>query len=136
MPLPDNCNGRFGASEKDSKMSLFGALGGQLENLLGGEQSNLNGLFQNALAQAGGYPGILSKLEQSGMGAQVESWLSANAGNLPINADQIRSALGDQHLQQLAASFGVPMDQVANLLAQHLPTAVDQASPNGALAPT
>jgi uncharacterized protein YidB (DUF937 family) len=27
----------------------------------------------------------------------------------------------------------VPLDQVASLLAQHLPTAVDQASPTGTL---
>lgn len=116
-------------------MSIFDGLGGQVENLLSSHQAELGGLFQNALAQVGGYPGILDKLEQSGLGTQVQSWLSTNAGNLPISADQIRSALGDEHLQQLATKFGVPLDQVANLLAQNLPTAVDQASPNGTVPP-
>ena len=41
-----------------------------------------------------------------------------------------------QHLRQLAAQFGVPIDQISALLAQHLPNAVDQASPNGTLAPS
>jgi len=116
-------------------MSIFGDLGGKFENLLAAHQADLGGLFQDALNQAGGYNGILSKLQASGMGAQVESWLATNGKNLPISADQIRTALGDQHLQQLAKSFGVPVDQIANLLAQHLPAAVDQASPNGTIQP-
>lgn len=36
-------------------------------------------------------------------------------------------------VQQLAAKFGVPTDQVLKLLAEHLPAAVDQASPDGKL---
>jgi uncharacterized protein YidB (DUF937 family) len=38
-------------------------------------------------------------------------------------------------VRQLAAHFGLPLDQVLNLLSEHLPTVVDQASPNGRLQP-
>jgi uncharacterized protein YidB (DUF937 family) len=114
-------------------MSIFSQLEGQFGNLLAEHQADLGGLFQDALASAGGYQGILNKLNQAGLGSQVQSWLSTNGKNLPISPAQIEAALGDQHLQQLAKSFGVPVDQVANLLSQHLPTAVDQASPTGSI---
>jgi uncharacterized protein YidB (DUF937 family) len=114
-------------------MSIFSDLGGMFENLAAEHQGQLGSLFQQALASAGGYQGVIDKLNQSGLGAQVDSWLAANHPNLPVSPQQIEAALGDQQLQQLAASFGVPLDQVANLLAQHLPSAVDQASPTGTL---
>ncbi|HVW91687.1 MAG TPA: YidB family protein [Devosia sp.] len=114
-------------------MSIWSELGGQFGNLLSEHQSQLGTLFEQALASQGGYQGVLEKLNQAGLGKEVDSWLSANGSNLPVSPQQIESALGNQQLQQLAESFGVPLDQVANLLAQHLPAAVDQASPNGAL---
>jgi uncharacterized protein YidB (DUF937 family) len=114
-------------------MSIFSALEGQFGNLLAEHQADLGGLFQDALQSAGGYQGILDKLNQSGLGNEVNSWLATNGKNLPISASQIEAALGNQQLQQLAKQFGVPLDQVANLLAQHLPAAVDQASPNGTI---
>ena len=44
-----------------------------------------------------------------------------------------RAALGNQQVQQLAQQFGLPVDQAIDFLSQHLPTVVDQASPNGTL---
>ncbi len=114
-------------------MSIFSQLGGQFGNLLTEHQADLGGLFQDALQNAGGYQGVLDKLNQAGLGQQVNSWLATNGQNLPISPAQIEAALGNQQLQQLAKSFGVPVDQVSGLLAQHLPAAVDQASPNGAV---
>lgn len=118
-------------------MIPFGNLLGDLQGVLSGNDNGrgLSGLFSDALADVGGYQGILAKLEQSGLGDRVDSWLSANAGNLPVTPDEIRAALGDERLQQLAAKFGVPLDQVADLVSRHLPQAVDQASPNGVLEP-
>ena len=40
-----------------------------------------------------------------------------------------------RQVRELAAHFGVPVDQALNLLAQHLPAAVDQASPAGTVEP-
>jgi uncharacterized protein YidB (DUF937 family) len=78
----------------------------------------------------------LDKLNQAGLGTEVQSWLATNGKNLPVSPAQIEAALGNQQLQQLAASFGVPVEQISNLLAQHLPAAVDQASPAGTIQPT
>ncbi len=114
-------------------MSIFSALEGNFGNLLPEHQANLGGLFQEALQSAGGYQGGIDKLNQAGLGQQVQSWLNTNGLNLPVSPSQIEAALGNQQLQQLAASFGVPVGQISNLLSQHLPAAVDQSSPNGAL---
>jgi len=80
----------------------------------------------------GSIGGLLQQLQNSGLGAQVASWLG-NGANMPVTADQLRNALGDQHLQQLARQLGLPVDQILAQLSQHLPNAVDHMSPNGTL---
>jgi uncharacterized protein YidB (DUF937 family) len=39
-------------------------------------------------------------------------------------------------VQQIARELGLPVDNALQFLAQHLPSAVDQASPNGTIQPT
>lgn len=114
-------------------MGLFDEIGGVVGNLLGGNSANLLQVAEQALNGQGGLNGLLGQLQQSGLGDQVASWLG-NGQNLPVSADQIRSALSSQQLAGLASSLGINMDQVASVLAQHLPGAVDAASPNGVLA--
>lgn len=116
-------------------MTLFGNLMNNLEGVASGRPGAASQLFSDAFADMGGYQGILSQLEQSGLGDRVNSWLSVNAGNLPVTPDEIKAALGDERLQALAAKFNIPLDEVANVISQHLPTAVDQASPEGVLDP-
>ncbi len=115
-----------------------------LKDLLG---NALNGLAQqsntqalpNILAQVlrgtnlGSLGGLLQQLQNSGLGPEVASWLG-NGKNLPITVDQLRNALGDEHLRQLAQAFGIPIDQVLAQLSKHLPDTVDQMSPHGTLA--
>jgi uncharacterized protein YidB (DUF937 family) len=80
----------------------------------------------------GGLSAIVAKLEQAGLGDQVKSWIG-NGQNLPITADQLRQVLGSDTVKQLAARFNIPVDQISEILAQQLPTAVDHASPDGKL---
>jgi uncharacterized protein YidB (DUF937 family) len=80
----------------------------------------------------GGLSAIVAKLQQAGLGDQVKSWIG-NGQNLPITADQLQQALGSDTAKQLAARFNIPLDQLTKVLAQQLPQAVDQASPNGTL---
>jgi uncharacterized protein YidB (DUF937 family) len=113
-------------------MSLLDNLGGMLGDIMSGKQVDLLGLAQQALAGQGGLNGILGQLQSAGLGDQVSSWIGTGS-NLPISAEQIQSALNNEQLTTLAASFGIDVSQVSNMLAQQLPQAVDQASPNGAL---
>ncbi|HYC16427.1 MAG TPA: YidB family protein [Pseudolabrys sp.] len=83
-----------------------------------------------AKTNLGGLQGVANQLQQAGLGDQVKSWLS-NGPNMKITPDQIRAALGNEQVRQIAQQYGVPVDEVLKLLADHLPAAVDQASPNG-----
>jgi uncharacterized protein YidB (DUF937 family) len=80
----------------------------------------------------GGLNGIVAKLQQAGFGDQVKSWIG-NGQNLPITAEQLQQVLGSDTVKQLAARFNIPVDQLAKVLAQLLPNAVDHASPDGKL---
>jgi uncharacterized protein YidB (DUF937 family) len=54
----------------------------------------------------------------------------------PDTSEQIQQALGSEKVKELAAKFGIPVDKVADLLAQYRPTAIDKATPEGKLPPT
>jgi uncharacterized protein YidB (DUF937 family) len=80
----------------------------------------------------GGLSAIVAKLQQGGLGDLAKSWIG-NGQNLPITAEQLQQVLGSDTVRQLAAKFNIPVDQLAKVLAQQLPTAVDHASPDGKL---
>lgn len=84
------------------------------------------------LQNAGGLDGIVAQLNQAGLGEQVASWIGTGS-NLPISSDQIKTALSSETMQNLAQSFGVDLDQLPQLLAEHLPKVIDKGSPNGVL---
>jgi uncharacterized protein YidB (DUF937 family) len=111
---------------------MFGGLGGLLDAAIGQHPGGVGGVLGEALAGVGGLDGVIAQLNQAGLGEKVNSWLGKGP-NQPLTADEIRAALSDQHLQQIATKLGLPMDQVASALAQHLPNAVDQASPAGTI---
>ncbi len=81
----------------------------------------------------GGLQGVVEKFRASGMGDKVNSWIAAGTANLPITADQVRAALGNEHVTALAARLGIDPAQAADKLAAMLPQAVDAATPNGTL---
>jgi uncharacterized protein YidB (DUF937 family) len=47
----------------------------------------------------------------------------------------LKSAVDNEHIEQLAQHFGVDPDTALKMLAEHLPTAVDQARQQGTIAP-
>jgi uncharacterized protein YidB (DUF937 family) len=80
----------------------------------------------------GGLSAIVAKLQQTGFGDQVKSWIG-NGQNLPITAEQLQQVLGSDVVKQLAAKYNIPVDQITQVLAHQLPNAVDKASPDGKL---
>src|ERR1039457_4042824 len=116
-------------------MGLFDSLSAGWKNVWEqAETAALPTLISAVLAKTslGNMQGLLDKLQQSGLGPQGSSWLG-DGKNMPITADQLRAALGNEQIQQLAASFGLPVDKVLASLAEHLPSIVDKLSPNGTL---
>jgi uncharacterized protein YidB (DUF937 family) len=63
--------------------------------------------------------GLLDQLRQGGLGDQVSSWCQGAASN--VAPDQIRGALGEQHVQAIANQLGISTDDVAQQLSEHLP---------------
>jgi uncharacterized protein YidB (DUF937 family) len=122
-------------STKEHHMGLLDNVTGAFKGVFGDAEANaMPALISTALAKTnlGDLGGIADKLQQGGLSGQVASWLG-NGPNLPISPQQLRDALGSQQVQELAAHFGVSVDAALKLLSEHLPQAVDQASPNGAL---
>src|SRR6202035_1368107 len=107
----------------------FKAALGQLGNVL---PAVLGELMGNG--GQGGLSAIVAKLQQAGFGDQVKSWIGTGQ-NLPITAEQLQQVLGSDTVKQLAARVNIPVDQLAKVLAQQVPLAVDHASPDGKLPP-
>lgn len=110
-------------------------LGGALRGTLGQIEAAAAPALINALltkTQFGDLSGLVAKLQQGGLDAQVKSWLGPGA-NLPVTPDQLRNVLGDPQVQEIARHLGLPVDAALKLLSEHLPNVVDQASPNGRL---
>src|SRR5262249_13772114 len=106
----------------DSLKALFGQ----------GDTAALPGLLSEGLANTnlGNLQGLVSRLQEGGLGTQAKSWLG-DGQNLPVTPDLLKTALSDEHVKQLAQHFGIDPDAALNLLAEHLPTAVDQARQQG-----
>jgi uncharacterized protein YidB (DUF937 family) len=105
-------------------MGLFdGLLGG----VVGAEMATVvNGLIE----KHGGVQGIISQLEEQGLGGTVRSWVGTGT-NLPISADQIHQAFGSDTVKQLAAKVGMSPEDLAAKLSQILPQAIDKLTPGG-----
>lgn len=99
-------------------MGLFDSLEGMAGQFIGGQAHQL---FEGALSNTplGDVSGLLGQLQRGGLGAAVESW--CQGGQLPVEPEQIRAALGDEHVQSLASSMGISTDQVLATLSQRLP---------------
>ena len=69
----------------------------------------------------------MDKLKAGGLDEQVKSWLAGKS--IPVTADQLRAALGNDQVKHLAEKFGLSTDTVLSFLSEHLPGAVSKASP-------
>lgn len=110
--------------------------GGLMKNLMSNEdgQNNLlesiGSIINNP--QTGGISGLVQTFKEKGLGDVVSSWVSTGK-NLPISADQIKSALGHPQVQQIAQKLGISTEDASQHLAQFLPQVIDKLTPNGSL---
>ena len=109
-------------------MGLFdGVVGG----LVGGELASLaNGFIE----KHGGVQGIVTQMEQQGLGNTVKSWVGTGA-NLPITPAQLHQAFGTDTIAALAAKFGLNPQDVAGKLSEILPQVIDKLTPGGVVKP-
>ena len=95
-----------------------------------GQQNQAMQLVMHLVQQNGGnIGGLLSQLQQGGLGDVLQSWIGSNS-NESVSADAIENALGG-HLGQAAQAIGIDTQQASGLLAQYLPQIIDTMTPNG-----
>jgi uncharacterized protein YidB (DUF937 family) len=77
----------------------------------------ISGAFGGGDSQ-GGMGGMLEHLAANGCAEHVEAW--TNGGKMPISADQLRSALGSQQVEQMASGAGQPAEDFLKDMSDHL----------------
>ncbi|HYK07252.1 MAG TPA: YidB family protein [Gaiellaceae bacterium] len=138
--LGDLLKGAGGGSGGGLGDLLGGILGGASQ---GGGSSGSTGLGGNpmlrmllplvaSLLMNGGLQKVLGRLQQSGKGATGRSWVTTGP-NEPVDAADIKAALDEGELAEIAQQLGVSEDEAADAVAQVLPDVVDQATPSGEL---
>lgn len=130
-------NNAGGAGRQDGGLGdLLGSLGGGMPGMgAGAEQSaqSANPLLMillQLLQQNGGIGGLMGRMQQSGMGDQVQSWIGTGQ-NQAISPDALSQIFGQGQLGQIAQQLGMSQQDAAGGLAQMLPELVNEMTPQG-----
>jgi uncharacterized protein YidB (DUF937 family) len=117
-------------------MGLLDQLAGQVMGSLGGQnqdpvpQGKLLGGVLSMIDRFGGLPALLQRLNDSGLNDQLASWIGTGE-NQPVSGDQIKDALGEDQVQQIAQQAGMDAGHASTGLAQLLPQIIDKLTPDG-----
>ena len=108
---------------------------GLLDALIGGAVgAEMITVVNQLIEKHGGLPGIVSQLQQQGLGPTVNSWIGSGP-NQPISADQVHQAFGPDMIRELAARTGMNPQELAQKLSQVLPQVIDHMTPAGSVPP-
>ncbi|WHZ20335.1 MAG: hypothetical protein OJF55_002484 [Rhodanobacteraceae bacterium] len=115
-------------------MSILDALKGLAGGQGAGSGNPTLDVIGGLIQKAGGIGGLVSTLQQGGLGGVVNSWVGTGA-NQSVSGGQLGQALAGtaagQHIEEMAQKMGVDPSQVLGQLAQHLPDVVNHLTPNG-----
>lgn len=112
--------------------SISEALGGLLGNAqsaTGVDLQKLVGPVTEIVGSKGGLQNVLTQLQGSVIGEQVQSWVSTGA-NKAVSASQVAEAMPGA-VSDIAAKTGQSVEQVASSLSELLPQLVDKLTPTG-----
>ncbi|HWG66028.1 MAG TPA: YidB family protein [Rhodanobacteraceae bacterium] len=119
-------------------MSFLDALKGLAGGQGAGSGNPTLDVIGGLIRKSGGIGGLVSTLEQGGLGGVVNSWVG-NGANQPVSGQQLGQALAGtaagQHVEEVAQKLGIDPSQVLAQLAQHLPDVVNHLTPNGEVPP-
>lgn len=99
---------------------------------LGGKNGQEGGFasLQKLVSENGGLQGLTSKLNSSGLGHQVQSWIGTGE-NKPVSGAQVQQAVDPGELHQMAQQAGISDQEASEQVAKALPEMVNQATPQG-----
>lgn len=140
---PGAAGGRATAPASMPGNSAQNDLGGMLGNALGGSSGGLGDLLKGGLGGllaggaagsvlSGGLGDLLNQLQERGQGDAARSWVS-NEPNRAISADDLASALGSDEIDAMMQQTGLSRNELLAGLADNLPEAVNQMTPQGRL---
>lgn len=126
MSILDSILGGLSGGQQQGGSPIAGILGG----LLGGGGNQGYQQQGGGMLGGGGLGGLLGQFQNAGLGHIAQSWIG-NGPNQPVSPDQLRSVFGNQQVQQMAQQNNMPEGSLLSQMAQHLPSVVDQMTPNG-----
>jgi len=100
------------------------ALGG------GDKQNNLLSSVMGLIGGQGGLNNLISQFGAKGLGDVIGSWVGTGK-NLPVSPDQLKSALGDDTVKNIASKLCMESNAVTSQLSNLLPDVVDKLTPDG-----
>lgn len=97
--------------------------------LRGAGGAGLGGAGLGGLLGAG-LGGLLQQFEEAGHGERAQSWISSG-GNKPLSPSDIEQTFGADTIEAIAQQVGLPRAELLSGLAEALPQAVDEMTPDG-----
>lgn len=113
---------------------LDSIIGSVLGGAGGGNAGGLQSVLGSILNSQGGISGLVEKMNQAGLGQVASSWIG-NGPNQPVDPHSLGQVFPKEQIDQWAQQTGMSHDGILGSLSKLLPHAVDQATPNGVVAP-
>jgi uncharacterized protein YidB (DUF937 family) len=110
-------------------MGMFDSIMAKLPGLAGDQMQSL---AKGLLDDPSKLTGLVQDLDVGGLGDQLRSWVGTGE-NQTVTPDQIKQALPQEKLEEIAAARGVTTDQAATGISRLLPDLVNQLTPDGAI---
>lgn len=109
----------------------MGAVGGASD----GSTESGSSLLDSALKlidnpDTGGLSGLIQRFQEGGLGEVAKSWVSTGE-NMPVIADQLKSVIGEERVENIAQQLGMSSEEASGKLADLLPTLIDKLTPDG-----
>lgn len=112
-------------------MDILNTVKSALGGSEGDKQNDLLSIVMNLVGgQSGGLNGLISQFTSKGLGDVIGSWVGTGK-NLPVSPDQLKSALGDDTVKNIASKLGMDSNAVTSQLSNLLPDVVDKLTPDG-----
>jgi len=103
---------------------IFGGGGG------GDQTALLKGLTESMGSGSGGITGLIDKFDAVGLGDKARSWIG-DGPKESVSGPEVREALGEQQVQEIAESAHMPPERASDGLASILPDTVSKLTPGG-----
>jgi uncharacterized protein YidB (DUF937 family) len=128
--IEDLLGGLLGGGGSSSGGSGGGGMGAQSGGMNMGALIGALAPMIIGMLKSGGLQKMVDGFQQKGMGAQADSWVSAE-GNAPVSGSDMKVGLGEDEVRQFAQEAGIPEDQAADVLAAVVPQVVNGLTPGG-----